>query len=79
MKKILSNIKLRKWWKAAGIRAGRTACQTAVATIGTAAVISDVNWKIVLSSAILASILSLLNSGAGLPEVNESEGIRYEN
>lgn len=61
----------KKWWKAAGIRAIKTVCQTAVATIGTAAVLSEVNWLAVLSASILAGILSLLTSLGGLPEVNE--------
>ncbi len=60
-----------KWLKAAGIRALKTVAQTAVATIGTTAVLSEVDWKIVVSSAILAGILSLLTSVAGLPEVEE--------
>ena len=60
-----------KWWKAAGIRALKTVAQTAVATIGTSAVISEVNWLIVASASALAGILSLLTSIAGLPEVKE--------
>lgn len=60
-----------KWWKAAGIRAIKTFAQTAVATIGTGAVISDVNWLMVLSASALAAILSLLTSVAGLPELDE--------
>lgn len=59
----------RIWWKAAGIRAIRTVAQTAVATIGTAALIERVNWLAVLSASALAGILSLLTSIAGLPEV----------
>lgn len=59
-----------EFWKAAGIRALRTICQTAVATIGTTAVIQDVNWILVGSSSLLAGILSVLTSIAtGLPEV----------
>lgn len=59
-----------EFWKAAGIRALRTIAQTAVATIGTTAVIQDVNWVVVGSSALLAGILSVLTSIAtGLPEV----------
>ena len=56
--------------KKAGIRAIRTVCQTAVATIGTASVMSEVNWKFVVSASLLAGILSILNSiVTGLPEV----------
>jgi hypothetical protein len=62
---------MKKWFKAAGIRAIKTIAQTAIATIGTSAVISDVNWKIVISASILAGILSLLTSVAGLPELEE--------
>jgi hypothetical protein len=60
-----------KWFKAAGVRAVKTIAQTAVATIGTSAVMGDVNWKMVLSASVLAGILSLLTSVAGLPEVPE--------
>lgn len=60
-----------KWSKAAGIRALKTVAQTAAATIGTTSVLSEVNWKIVISSAVLAGILSLLTSAAGLPELEE--------
>lgn len=62
----------RLWWKAAGVRAIKTIAQTAVATIGTSAVISEVNWVMVGSSALLAGILSLLTSVAGLPEVENA-------
>lgn len=61
---------LKKWFKAAGIRAIKTVAQTAVATIGTSAVIGDVNWVMVASASALAGILSLLTSVAGLPEVD---------
>lgn len=60
----------RKWWKAAGIRAVKTFFQTFVATIGTSAVISAVDWKLVISSAALAAVVSLGTSLAGLPEVD---------
>ena len=58
-----------KWLKAAGIRAIKTVAETAIATIGTSAVISEVDWKIVISASILSGILSLLISIKGLPEV----------
>ena len=61
----------KKWAKAAGIRAIKTVAQTAVATIGTSAVISEVNWAIVGSASVLAGVLSLLTSIAGLPEVKD--------
>ena len=59
------------WLKAAGIRAVRTIAQTAIATIGTSAAMDSVNWPMVLSASILAGILSILTSLAGLPEVKE--------
>lgn len=59
----------KKWWKAAGVRAVKTVAQTAVATIGTTAMFSEVNWLVVGSTALLAGVLSLLTSIAGLPEV----------
>lgn len=61
----------KAWWKAAAIRAIKTIAQTAVATIGTTAVISQVNWTVVLSASVLAGILSMLTSIGGLPEVSE--------
>lgn len=65
--------KIKKWLKAAGLRAIRTIAQTAVATIGTSAVIGDVDWLMVGSASLLAGILSLLTSIAGLPEVKAEE------
>ncbi len=59
------------WWKAAGIRAIKTFCQTAVATIGTSAVLSEINWLTVGSASVVAALLSLLTSIGGLPEVEE--------
>ena len=67
MKKIFT----KQWFKAAGIRSLKTICQTAIATIGTSAIISSVDWKIVISASLLAGLLSILNSFAGLPELEE--------
>lgn len=61
----------KKWFRAALIRAVRTIAQTAIATIGTAVVMSDVNWVAVASASLLAGILSILTSLAGLPEVKD--------
>lgn len=60
----------KEWFVAAGIRAIKTVAQTAVATIGTSAVMSSVDWKMVVSASVLAGILSMLTSVAGLPEVD---------
>lgn len=60
----------KAWWKAAGIRAVKTVAQTAIATIGVSAVMSEVDWLAVGSAALLAGILSLLTSVAGLPELD---------
>lgn len=62
---------MKTWIKAAGIRAIKTVAQTAVATIGTAVVLDEVNWLMVLSASVLAGVLSLLTSVAGLPEVTK--------
>lgn len=61
----------KKWFHAAGVRAIKTVAQTAVATIGTAAVMGEVKWIMVCSASLLAGVLSLLTSIAGLPEVSE--------
>lgn len=63
----------KNWAKAAGVRAVKTVAQTFVATIGTAAVLQDVNWVMVLSASVLSGVISLATSVAGLPEVNVPE------
>lgn len=65
----MKNKRVKLWLKAAGIRAIKTMAQTATAMIGTAAVLGQVNWMMVLSAAVLSAILSMLTSIAGLPEV----------
>lgn len=60
---------MKKWFKAAGVRAIKTMAQTAIATIGTAAVLDEINWVAVASATVLAGMLSMLTSVAGLPEV----------
>ena len=62
---------IKRWFKAAGIRALKTIAQTAIATIGTSAAIREVDWILVLSASALAGLLSMLTSVAGLPEVEE--------
>lgn len=68
----MEQLKSRKWWEAAGTRAIKTVCQTAIGSIGAAAIVSEVNWLVVISAALLSGVLSLLTSLAGLPEVKES-------
>ena len=65
---MFDNVKCKEWWKAAGVRCVKTAAQTAVALIGTATLISDIDWVTVGSATLLAGILSLLTSISGLPE-----------
>ena len=69
----MKNIFTKQWAKATTVRAIKTVAQTAIATIGVSAVMSDVNWIAVGSASLLAGILSVLTSVAGLPEVSESE------
>ena len=68
----MGNLTNIKWWKCALVRMVKTICQTAIATIGTAVVLSDVNWVAVVSASALAGILSMLTSLAGLPEVEDT-------
>lgn len=65
------SVNTKKWFKAAGVRAIKTVAQTAVATIGTAAAMGAVDWKMVVSTSALAGLISLLTSVAGIPEVTE--------
>lgn len=67
------SVNTEKWIKAAGIRAVKTMAQTAVAVIGTGAVISAVDWRMAVSSALVAGVVSILTSVAGIPEVAEGE------
>ena len=66
-------MKPRTWAHAAVVRAIKTFCQTAIATIGTAAALEAVDWRLVLSASVLAGVLSILTSFAGLPEVGEGK------
>lgn len=64
---------MRKWFKCAGIRAIRTVAQTTIASIGTSAMISEVDWRAVISTSLLAGVLSILTSIAGLPEIDKED------
>ena len=67
------SVNTKKWAKAAGVRAIKTVAQTAVATIGTAAAMGAVDWKMVASASVLSGVISVLTSIAGIPEVSEDE------
>ena len=69
--RLLDNLRNSEWWRAAGIRAVKTVAEAAIAGIGTAAAMSEVDWRYVISAAVLAGILSILVSIKGLPEVTE--------
>lgn len=71
-------MKMKRWFKAAAVRAVKTIAQTAAATIGTAAAMGQVDWVLVMSASLLAGILSLLTSVAGLPEVKEIDLLKDE-
>lgn len=64
---------MKKWIKAAGIRALKTMAQSAVAVMSTSAFISEINWKMVISASVLSAVLSLLTSVAGLPELDKED------
>ena len=68
----MKNLTSKIWWQNAGVRALKTVAQTMVATIGTAAVLESVDWKMAVSAAVLAGVLSLLTSLAGLPETDQA-------
>lgn len=72
----MSQLKSKEWWEAAGIRALKTVAQTAIAGLGTSALITEVNWLAVGSSALMAGILSLLTSLAGLPELSSEDVVQ---
>ncbi len=67
----MKNLLSKKWWAAATARALKTAAQTAIASIGSSAVLSSVDWRVVVSATVLAALLSYLTSIAGLPEVED--------
>ena len=69
----MSNLSNPKWWAAAGVRALKTFAQAAIATIGSSAALSQVDWRLVASASVLAAILSMLTSLAGLPEVEPED------
>lgn len=69
----MSNLTNPKWWAAAGVRALKTFAQAAIATIGSSAMLSAVDWRMVASASILSAILSMLTSLAGLPEVDNEK------
>lgn len=71
--KSVKNYKWQDWAKAAGVRAVKTVAQTAVAMIGTSVVVTDVSWQMVISASLLAGVVSVLTSVAGLPELDNTQ------
>ena len=69
----MANLKNKKWWKAAAVRAVKTMAQAAVATIGATTMVTETNWATVASATLMAGVLSMLTSISGLPEVEEGE------
>ena len=67
----MKTMKSKAWWKAAGVRAVKTMAQTAIAAIGASTMITETNWVVVASATVMAGVLSILTSVAGLPEVEE--------
>lgn len=67
----MKTLKSKAWWKAAGVRAVKTMAQAAIATIGASTMITETNWVMVASATVMAGVLSILTSVAGLPEVEE--------
>ena len=67
----MKTLKSKTWWKAAGVRAVKTMAQTAIAAIGASTMITETNWVMVASATVMAGVLSILTSVAGLPEVEE--------
>ena len=65
----MKTLRSKKWWKAAGVRAVKTMAQTAIAAIGASTMITETNWVVVASATVMAGVLSILTSVAGLPEV----------
>ena len=74
----MKNIFTKTWFKAAIVRSLRTCAQTAIATIGTSVAVQDVSWAMVASATVLAGVLSLLTSVAGLPELQNEDGTEGE-
>ena len=71
----MKTLKSKAWWKAAGIRAVKTMAQAAIATIGASTMITETNWVMVGSATVMAGVLSLLTSVAGLPEVDAEQEV----